>query len=152
MPHVLSCQPSSNRLTSSLFLFLVPAASRFHHDAATHLHRPAGPAAYSECRSPPYPHPRLKPVVRQLLIQAKYVCQLSGLRIRGLMVMAPIVADPEQTRPIFASLARLRDVLSPSLELALPELSMGMTDDYAVAIEEGATMIRIGRAIFGERG
>ncbi|HEX2907467.1 MAG TPA: hypothetical protein VHO69_11435 [Phototrophicaceae bacterium] len=65
--------------------------------------------------------------------------------------MAPIVADMEQTRPIFASLVGLRNVLVEMLGKPLPELSMGMTDDYPVAIEEGATMVRIGRAIFGER-
>jgi PLP dependent protein len=87
----------------------------------------------------------------QMLIQTRYVAQLSGLRIRGLMTMAPIVDDPEQTRPVFASLAKLRDALSQSLEISLPQLSMGMTDDYPIAIEEGATMLRIGRAIFGPR-
>jgi PLP dependent protein len=81
-----------------------------------------------------------------------YILGLPGLRVRGLMTMAPIVADPEQTRPVFAGLAALRAALAESFDNPLPELSMGMTDDYAVAIEEGATMIRIGRAIFGERG
>ena len=61
------------------------------------------------------------------------------------MTIAPIVADPEDTRPIFRRLRELRD------RLGLRELSMGMSSDYAVAVEEGASMVRIGRAIFGER-
>ena len=76
---------------------------------------------------------------------------LPGLRVRGLMTMAPIVDDVEQARPVFAALRGLRDALSRSLGVPLPDLSMGMTDDYPVAIEEGATFVRIGRAIFGER-
>ncbi len=79
------------------------------------------------------------------------IAELPGLSICGLMTMAPIVADPETVRPVFAGLAQLRDALTESLGLVLPELSMGMTDDYPVAVEEGATMVRIGRAIFGER-
>lgn len=79
------------------------------------------------------------------------VAVLPGLRLRGLMTMAPIVEDVEQARPVFRSLALLRAALAESLNTPLPELSMGMTDDYPVAIEEGATFVRIGRAIFGER-
>jgi hypothetical protein len=77
---------------------------------------------------------------------------LEKIKIRGLMTMAPIVTDPEETRPTFSSLAALRQRLQqerPDLEWA--ELSMGMTDDFEVAIEEGATLIRVGRALFGER-
>lgn len=76
---------------------------------------------------------------------------LAGLRIDGLMTIAPIVDDLEQARPVFRELRLLRDALRESSGLALSELSMGMTDDFPVAIEEGATLIRIGRAIFGER-
>lgn len=79
------------------------------------------------------------------------IALMPGLRLRGLMTMAPIVEDMEQARPVFADLARLRAELSETLGLPLPDLSMGMTDDYPVAIEEGATLVRIGRAIFGER-
>ncbi len=86
-----------------------------------------------------------------LWLQMEQILALPGLRVRGLMTMAPIVDDMEQTRPLFAGLAALRDALAQSLGVPLPELSMGMTDDYPVAIEEGATMVRIGRAIFGER-
>ena len=67
------------------------------------------------------------------------------------MTMAPIVRDAEETRPVFSQLAALRDALATDLGVSLPELSMGMTDDYPVAVEEGATIVRIGRAIFGPR-
>jgi hypothetical protein len=83
--------------------------------------------------------------------EARAVLALPGLRVGGLMTMAPIVEDMEQARPVFADLAALQAALSESLGCALPDLSMGMTDDYPVAIEEGATLVRVGRAIFGER-
>ncbi len=76
---------------------------------------------------------------------------LPGLNVRGLMTMAPIVEQMEQARPVFAGLAALRQALVSAFQKPLPDLSMGMTDDYPVAIEEGATIVRIGRAIFGER-
>lgn len=68
------------------------------------------------------------------------------------MTIAPIVSEPEQARPYFASLRALRDALADDFPQAeWHSLSMGMSDDYTVAIEEGATHVRIGRAIFGER-
>ena len=70
---------------------------------------------------------------------------LPNLNVRGLMTVAPLAADPEQVRPHFRRLRELRDALS------LDALSMGMTNDYEIAIAEGATLVRIGRAIFGER-
>jgi pyridoxal phosphate enzyme (YggS family) len=70
---------------------------------------------------------------------------LPNLDLRGLMTVAPMTADPEAVRPVFRRLRELRDACG------LRELSMGMTDDFEVAIEEGATIVRIGRAIFGER-
>src|ERR1700674_2034308 len=73
------------------------------------------------------------------------------LRLRGLMTVAPMVPDPEAIRPIFRQLGALREKTSQQLGVALPVLSMGMTDDYAIAIEEGATMLRLGRALFGRR-
>jgi hypothetical protein len=57
----------------------------------------------------------------------------------------------EHTRPVFANLAALRRALIESFGVEMPDLSMGMTDDYPIAIEEGATMVRVGRAIFGQR-
>jgi hypothetical protein len=68
----------------------------------------------------------------------------------GLMTIAPLVADPEEVRPVFSGLRALRDVLQreqPSIDLGT--LSMGMSDDFRVAVREGATSVRIGRAIFG---
>lgn len=92
------------------------------------------------------------PAVREALYaDVRHIAALPGLRARGLMTMAPIVERMELARPVFISLRALRDHLSETLALALPDLSMGMTDDYPVAIEEGATLVRIGRAIFGER-
>lgn len=80
------------------------------------------------------------------------VLALPGLRVRGLMTMAPLADHPEAARPIFAALRTLRDALREDFPRAgWDELSMGMTDDYPVAIEEGATLVRIGRAIFGAR-
>jgi pyridoxal phosphate enzyme (YggS family) len=76
---------------------------------------------------------------------AETIARLPRLDLRGLMTVAPFVSDPETIRPVFRELRRLRDALG------LVELSMGMTDDFEVAIEEGATLVRIGRAIFGER-
>jgi pyridoxal phosphate enzyme (YggS family) len=73
-----------------------------------------------------------------------------GLEVRGLMAIPPIVDDPESQRPHFELLRRLRDDIVVD-HPDLTELSMGMTDDFEVAIEEGASMIRVGRAIFGAR-
>ena len=74
------------------------------------------------------------------------------LQIQGLMTMAPIVPDPEEARPVFVALRELREQLAARFpDLDWRHLSMGMTDDFEVAVEEGATIVRIGRAIFGER-
>src|SRR5256885_15556613 len=86
-----------------------------------------------------------------LSVLARAVNGAQHLRLRGLMTVAPMVDDPEQVRPIFRQLRSLRDTPSQQLGVPLPVLSMGMTDDYAVAIEEGATMLRLGRALFGPR-
>ena len=76
---------------------------------------------------------------------------LPHLDVRGLMTMAPYDAEEKLVRRVFADLRALRDETSAELKIPLPDLSMGMTDDYEIAIEEGATVIRVGRAIFGER-
>ena len=73
------------------------------------------------------------------------------LRLRGLMTVAPMVAEAEQVRPVFRGLRSLRDTTSQQLGMPLDILSMGMTDDYPIAVEEGATMLRLGRALFGPR-
>ncbi len=72
----------------------------------------------------------------------------SSLALRGLMTMAPLVATPEEARPVFAGLRELRDRITADHGVELPWLSMGMTNDFEVAIEEGATHVRVGRAIF----
>ncbi len=78
------------------------------------------------------------------------VRELPRVRIKGLMTMAPYHADPGETRPVFRRLKELQKAHArPGMELK--ELSMGMTGDYAVAVEEGATLLRIGTALFGER-
>jgi PLP dependent protein len=71
--------------------------------------------------------------------------------IRGLMAIPPPGTGPEHSRAYFVQLRDLRDRLAAATGLALSELSMGMTDDFEVAIEEGATIVRVGRAVFGER-
>ena len=82
---------------------------------------------------------------------AAVVASAGHLRLRGLMTIAPMVTDPERVRPIFRRLRSLRDEASQQLGMPLPVLSMGMTDDYPIAVEEGATMLRLGRALFGPR-
>jgi pyridoxal phosphate enzyme (YggS family) len=73
------------------------------------------------------------------------ILSLPRIRVRGLMAIPPAVSDPEATRPHFRRLRELRD------EAGLPHLSMGMSADYEVAVEEGATIVRVGTAIFGPR-
>ncbi|GAB6126623.1 YggS family pyridoxal phosphate-dependent enzyme [Humidesulfovibrio idahonensis] len=74
-----------------------------------------------------------------------------GLDLRGLMCLPPVFDDPEEARPAFAYLRELRDDLAGRLGVSLPELSMGMTGDFEAAIEEGATIVRVGTSIFGPR-
>jgi len=88
----------------------------------------------------------------ELLATAGSLLTLPGIRVGGLMTMAPFEVEPEETRPVFRTLRHLRDELAvryPQGEWR--ELSMGMTNDFEVAIEEGATIVRIGSAIFGSR-
>lgn len=83
--------------------------------------------------------------------EVQQIAALPNMRVKGLMTMAPFDADMAAVRMVFADLFALREELADSLNIGLPALSMGMTSDYPIAIEEGATIIRIGRAIFGER-
>lgn len=78
---------------------------------------------------------------------------LSNIRIRGLMTIAPYVKNPEENRPVFSALRKLSvDIAEKNIDnISVDILSMGMTNDFEVAIEEGATMVRVGTAIFGER-
>lgn len=84
------------------------------------------------------------------LLEAAQACP--HLSVRGLMSVPPYDEDPEKSRPSFRALARLRESLSRGSGLPLSELSMGMSHDYPVAVEEGATEIRVGTALFGPRG
>ena len=81
------------------------------------------------------------------------VAPLENLSIQGLMTMPPWFDDPEEAQPFFRALRELRDRITAEVidRVEMRELSMGMTGDYAVAIEEGATIVRIGRGVFGER-
>lgn len=82
---------------------------------------------------------------------AETINALPRLCLRGLMAIAPYTPDPEKSRPHFAALRELRDRIARDTGLDLPVLSMGMSGDFAVAIEEGSTCVRIGTALFGER-
>ncbi len=83
---------------------------------------------------------------------AAVIAGMSHLKLQGLMTMAPVVTDPAEARPVFRGLRELRDALARSVpSVDWRHLSMGMTDDFEVAVEEGATLVRVGRAIFGER-
>ena len=82
---------------------------------------------------------------------AEAVVQMPHLQLRGLMAIPPFCEDPRDARPYFRRLRRLRDDLEQHLSCSLPELSMGMSHDFEIAIEEGATQVRIGSAIFGAR-
>lgn len=77
---------------------------------------------------------------------------LPNMEIRGLMCIPAPTEDAEGARPAFVALRRLAETLRARGPLPLPELSMGMSHDYAVAVEEGATIVRVGSAIFGKRG
>ncbi|MBU3664943.1 MAG: YggS family pyridoxal phosphate-dependent enzyme [Chthoniobacterales bacterium] len=76
---------------------------------------------------------------------------LPKLRLRGLMTMAPYSDNPEEARPVFQALRELRDELQRTHTHPLPELSMGMSGDFEPAVEEGATLVRVGSSIFGAR-
>ncbi len=89
----------------------------------------------------------------QTLALVKEIEALAHVEVVGLMAMPPFVDDPEESRPYFQQLRQLRDRIRNELgdAAALPELSMGLSNDFEVAIEEGATMVRVGTAIFGSR-
>ena len=79
------------------------------------------------------------------------ITQTSHLKLHGLMTMPPIPENPDDTRPYFKSLVEIRNDLEKKIGVELKELSMGMSMDFEQAIEEGATIVRVGTAIFGER-
>ena len=90
----------------------------------------------------------------ELPLLAKTIADCQRLRLVGLMMLPPFFEEAEATRPFFRKLRELRDELASQGEFEdrRGELSMGMTHDYEIAIEEGATIVRVGTAIFGERG
>ncbi len=79
------------------------------------------------------------------------ILELDRVNVMGLMTLAPYDEDPESARPVFRALRKLRDEIAEETKLPLETLSMGMSGDFAVAISEGATMVRVGTSIFGER-
>ncbi len=83
--------------------------------------------------------------------QMETLLALPRLSIEGLMTIPPLAEEREASREFFAQLRELRDALETEFEVKLSQLSMGMTSDFMVAIEEGATLVRVGTAIFGER-
>jgi pyridoxal phosphate enzyme (YggS family) len=91
-------------------------------------------------------------VVEELPILAEKVAALARLELAGLMCIPPFAENAEVTRPYFRRLRELRDDLRKQIGRPLPVLSMGMSHDFEVAIEEGATEVRVGTALFGTRG
>ena len=77
--------------------------------------------------------------------------ELPRLTIEGLMTIPPLAPEAEASRRYFVILRELRDQFASEFQIALPHLSMGMTGDFIVAVEEGATLVRVGTAIFGKR-
>ena len=86
-----------------------------------------------------------------LVTHMETLAALKNLRIDGIMTIPPPVENSDEARPFFAKARELRDQLSASSGLSLPQLSMGMSGDYEAAIAEGSTMVRVGSAIFGKR-
>jgi uncharacterized pyridoxal phosphate-containing UPF0001 family protein len=87
----------------------------------------------------------------ELVSLSEIALVLPHLNLKGLMTMAPWVKDESILRPCFITLREWRDKLATTLGHPLPVLSMGMSNDYEIAIQEGATLVRIGTALFGER-
>jgi len=86
-----------------------------------------------------------------LRAEMETLLQLPRLNIEGLMTIPPLAPEVEASRKFFVALRELRDQLAARFQVDLPRLSMGMSDDFPVAIEEGATLVRVGTAIFGKR-
>ena len=90
--------------------------------------------------------------IKELASAVEKIAEMPRLQLQGLMCIPPFLDDAEQVRPFFRRLRELRDGLTAKLGLELPVLSMGMSHDFEVAIEEGATEVRVGTALFGTRG
>ena len=91
--------------------------------------------------------------VEETLAFVEEIAKLPGIHIQGLMTIAPYTTDPEENRPVFRTLKKLAvDIKKKNIDnVCMDVLSMGMTGDYQVAVEEGATLVRVGTGIFGER-
>jgi pyridoxal phosphate enzyme (YggS family) len=83
--------------------------------------------------------------------EMEHLLSLGRLSIEGLMTIPPLAPEAEASRKFFVDLRELRDGLEKEFNVKLPHLSMGMTNDFPIAVEEGATLVRVGTAIFGER-
>jgi pyridoxal phosphate enzyme (YggS family) len=88
----------------------------------------------------------------ELSAKMEQLLTLDRVSIEGLMTIPPIAEEAENSRPYFANLRQIRDRLEKEFRMRLPELSMGMSDDFDIAVEEGSTYVRVGTAIFGPRG
>jgi len=86
-----------------------------------------------------------------LLVDLPQLRELPRLELQGLMTVPPWTPEPEKVRPAFRRLRELKDRCEQALQTPLPHLSMGMSGDFEVAVEEGATLVRIGTALFGPR-
>jgi pyridoxal phosphate enzyme (YggS family) len=87
----------------------------------------------------------------EVLAQLARINSLRKIEIHGLMTMAPYTPEPEKVRPLFRRLRELKEASEQSLGAPLTHLSMGMSGDFEIAIEEGSTMVRVGSALFGPR-
>jgi pyridoxal phosphate enzyme (YggS family) len=87
----------------------------------------------------------------RLLSQVDRIFRADRVEVEGLMTIPPLASNPENSRKYFVELRQLRDRLESEFQFPLPHLSMGMSGDYRIAVEEGATLVRVGTAIFGER-
>lgn len=87
-----------------------------------------------------------------MLEQLAELCKLPGLRVMGLMTMAPLAADEGTIREVFATTRRLAEDARSIAGFEARHLSMGMSGDFEIAVEEGSTLVRIGSALLGERG
>ena len=90
-------------------------------------------------------------VPERLLSEVERITRADRVQVEGLMTIPPFASSPENSRKYFIQLRQLRDRLEMEFRFPLPHLSMGMSGDYRVAVEEGATLVRVGTAIFGER-
>ncbi|HET9477026.1 MAG TPA: YggS family pyridoxal phosphate-dependent enzyme [Dehalococcoidia bacterium] len=135
----------TNKVKTVLGLFdIIQSVDSFHLAEALSRRAPHSVPAFLEVNAAGEPS-KFGLTFDELPREFGRISGLPNLEIRGLMTVAPVVADPEEVRPLFRRLREAAD------GLGLRQLSMGMTDDFEVAVEEGATHIRVGRAIFGER-